>query len=135
MKNSNWVQIEQLFMRGMGIALLVIALLGGFFGTLDNRENDTLVQGMNIIFALIMAGAGAWALWWSSSSERISKMLDSIKEQGGGTTRILAVVQLIIGALFLLEGVSKGGIVMLLLGALMLVTAGFFFWRSMQMSS
>jgi hypothetical protein len=135
MKNSKWLEVEQWFMRGIGAALLLLAVLGGYFGTLSNPNNDTMVQGMNIVLALIMAAAGAWALWWSISSERIAKMFEGIKEQGAGISRLLGVVQLVIAALFLLEGTSRGGIVMLLLGAMMLISAGFFFWRGQQIST
>jgi hypothetical protein len=134
MDSSKWLDIEQWFMRGIGAALLLAAVLGFYFGTLSNPQNDTMIQGMNIVLALVMAAAGAWALWWSASKERIGKMLEGIKEQGAGISRLLAVVQLIIAALFLLEGTSRGGIVMLLLGAMMLVSAGFFFWRGQQIS-
>jgi hypothetical protein len=134
MENSKWLGIEQWFMRGIGLALLVLAALGAFFGTLSNPNNDTMIQTMNIVLALVMAGAGAWALWWSMSSERIAKMLEGIKEQGAGISRLLAIVQLLIAALFLLEGFSRGGIVMLLLGLMILFSAGFFFWRGQQIA-
>ena len=134
MDSSRWLGIEQWFMRGIGAALLVMALLGLFFGTLSNPQDDAMIRGMNIVLALIMAGAGAWALWWSMSLERIGKMFEGIKEQGAGISRLLGVVQLVIAALFLLEGFSRGGIVMLLLGLMMLVSAGFFFWRGQQIS-
>src|SRR5688572_29399359 len=103
MESSNWLKIEQWFMRGIGAALLLLAVLGFFFGTLSNPQDDTMIRGMNIVLALIMAGAGAWALWWSLSSERIGKMLEGIKEQGASTSRLLAIVQIVIAALFLLE--------------------------------
>jgi hypothetical protein len=76
-----------------------------------------------------MFAAGFWALWWSNKQERIAKMLENSIAQGAGMSRILAVVQVIVGALFLLEGLSRGGIVMLLLGLMILVSAFFFFWR------
>src|SRR5688572_23959099 len=97
MGNSKWQQTEQWFMRGIGIALLVTALLAGIFGTLNNPQNDAVVQSMNIIIAFVLAGAGAWALWWSSSTERIAKMLEDVKAQGVGMNRVLAVVQIGIG--------------------------------------
>jgi hypothetical protein len=131
MGNSKWQQTEQWFMRGIGIALLVTALLAGMFGTLNNPQSDALVQGANIIIALIMAGAGAWALWWSNSSERIAKMLEDVKAQGVGMNRVLAGVQVFIGLFFLMGG----GLVTVLLGLMVLASAGFFFWRSTQINN
>jgi hypothetical protein len=131
MIDSKWQQTEQWFMRGIGIALLVTAFLAGFFGTLNNPQNDPLVQGANIVIAFVMAGAGAWALWWSSSSERIAKMLEDVKAQGKGLNRVLAVVQIVVGLFFLMGG----GIVTVILGVMILVSAGFFFWRSTQINN
>lgn len=130
MGNSKWQQTEQWFMRGIGIALLVTALLAGIFGTLNNPQNDALVQSMNIIIAFVMAGAGAWALWWSSSTERIAKMLEDVKAQGIGMNRVLAGVQVFIGLFFLMGG----SLVTILLGLMIMASAGFFFWRSTQIN-
>ena len=118
-------------MRGIGIALLITALLAGFFGTLPNPQNDTMVQGANIVIALFMAGAGAWAIWWSMSNERIAKMLEDLKAQGVGMNRVLAGVQVFIGLFFLMGGT----LVTILLGLMIMASAGFFFWRSTQINA
>jgi len=131
-KLANWLKIEQWFLRILGVVLLLAAVLGLILGILYNPDNESSVSVVNIIIAVALAIAGLWTLYTSTKNESLEKAIDGYIEQGSTISYMLTGVQVIVGLLFLLEGTSRGLIVMILLALTMLASAGFFIWRGRQ---
>lgn len=131
---ANWQQIEQWFLRILGADLLILAVLSMIFGTLRNIDNEATVMVVNVIITLVFGASGLWTLYSSTRADRLQGMIEKSIERGNSATRALTVMQIIVAILFLLEGLSRGQIVMLLFGVTMIAIAGFYFWRSNQIN-
>lgn len=120
-----WVTRELWFMRGTGIALILIAIVSVFQGILYNPTDSPEVNVFNFILVVAMISLGAAALIWTLNRNRIYRMVDNLSLQSPTRSMTVAAVQGFFGAIFLLEAIGRGRISVWLLSALMIVSA---FW-------
>lgn len=124
-----WLTAECWFMRYLGGVLLLIAVLSVFSGFFDNPNDELVITLFNITIAILLAVAGIWTIWSSFNEARIQRMVDDFLGQPANRQIVLAVVQIIVGILFVLEG-FRGRISLLFLGIMLFTTAGWAFRRS-----
>jgi hypothetical protein len=127
-----WLKIEQWFLRILGVDMLIIAILSLIFGTLQNTNNEAIIHAFNVIISIILGTGAVWTLYLSRKTKRIQTMIEDFIEQGNSPTYVFAGIQIVVAILFLLEGFSRGQIVMLLLAITMMGGTRFFFWRAKQ---
>lgn len=132
--NATWIAAEQWFMRFIGASLIIIAILSVIFGFFPNRENLNFISGINIVTILIFGIGSIWSFWWSNETSRIHNMVEGFIKNGAGRTYAFAILQGLVGILFAFE-LMGGSLPMGLVGALMLVSCGFFIWRAQQIST
>jgi len=126
-----WVTAERWFMRYLGGALLVIAIVSLFSGIFKNPDNELIINSLNILVTILLLTVGIWTVWSSYNVKRIQSMVAGFLEQSARRMTIFGVVQIVVGALFVLEGL-RGRWALLLLGLLLFSSAGWVFWRGMQ---
>lgn len=131
--DESWAIAEQWFMRFIGVALLVLAVVSIFAPPYQATISSQLVRGMNIAITLVLGIGSLWSLYWSMDIQRLYNLIDGFKERGNTATYMSAVVQLIVGSLFGLE-LLDGNFALGLLGVVMLISAAFFLWRAQQIS-
>ncbi|MDQ7027831.1 MAG: hypothetical protein Q9P01_00030 [Anaerolineae bacterium] len=124
-----WLTSECWFMRYLGVALLLIAVLSVFSGFFDNPNDESVLTVFNITIAILFAVASIWTMWSSFNQPQIQRMVDDFRGQPAKRQIVLAVVQIIASILFLLEG-FRGRITLLFLGILLFTTAAWAFRRS-----
>lgn len=130
---AGWIQAEKMYLRVLGACLIVAAILGILLGVYRIGQNDAAISAVNIVLVVLFALAGVVSIWWSFQQARIERMIDGFKKSGSGRTYAVVVLQLIVGALFVLEG-TTGGIVLGFLGLVILGSAGFLVWRAQQIN-
>jgi hypothetical protein len=130
---QGWLNAERWFMRYLGGAMLVIAVLSLFAGVFSNPTGETVIQLFNIAITILLAVVGIWTILSSNNETRLRRMVDDLLTQPAKRSVILAVVQIIVGILFVLEGL-RGRITFLLLGILLFTTAAWIFRRSRYVS-
>ncbi|MEO1287023.1 MAG: hypothetical protein AAFV93_04590 [Chloroflexota bacterium] len=131
--DDRWAKVEQWFMRGLGIGLLVVAVISMIFGLFPVERGGQLTFGINIGVTLFLGIGALWSLWWSSDLNRMYNLIDRFKESGSARTYAVAVMQFLIGLLFASE-LTSGRWALGAIGILILVSAGFFIWRAQQIN-
>lgn len=131
---EKWIQIERWFLQILGVALLVIGILGLFLGIIHNPDNETAVTVANIIFSVGLGAGGIWNLYISRKTSNIIKRLENYLKQGNDSSYVYAGIQFLVAFLFILEGFSRGQIVMIMLALSIFGSAGFFIWRAQQIT-
>jgi hypothetical protein len=130
---QHWLHAERLFMRYLGAFLLVIAVLSLFSGIFSNPLGETVIQFLNIAVTILLAVAGIWTILSANNEARMQRMVNDLLAQPANRPVILAVVQIIVGILFVLEGL-RGSITFSLLGMLLFITTAWIFRRSRYIS-
>jgi hypothetical protein len=125
---QNWLNAERWFMRYLGGMLLVIAVLSIFSGVFSNPVGETVIQFLNIVVTILLAVAGIWTILSANNEARMQRMVNDLLAQPANRPVILAVVQIIVGILFVLEGL-RGSITFSLLGMLLFITTAWIFRR------
>ena len=125
---QHWLHAERWFMRYLGGALLVIAVLSLFSGVFSNPLGETVIQFLNIAVTILLAVAGIWTILSANNEARMQKMVNDLLAQPANRPVILAVIQIIVGILFVLEGL-RGSITFFLLGMLLFITTAWIFRR------
>src|SRR5687768_13476197 len=101
---QSWLNAERWFMRYLGSALLVIAALSVFSGIFSNPVGETIIRVFNIAITILLAVAGIWTILSSNNETRMQRMINDFLAQPANRPVILAVVQIVVGILFVLEG-------------------------------
>jgi hypothetical protein len=130
---QSWLNAERWFMRYLGGMLLVIAVLSIFSGVFSNPIGETVIQFFNIAVTILLAVAGIWTILSANNEARMQRIVNDLLAQPAKRFVILAVIQIIVGILFVLEGL-RGHITFLLLGVLLFTTAAWIFRRSRYVS-
>jgi hypothetical protein len=125
---QNWLNAERWFMRYLGGMLLVIAVLSIFSGVFSNPVGETVIQFLNIVVTILLAVAGIWTILSANNEARMQRMVNDLLAQPAHRSVILAVVQIIVGILFVLEGL-RGNTTFFLLGMLLFITTAWIFRR------
>ena len=125
----SWLTSETWFMRYQGGALILIGLLSLVWGFFENANGEIAITVFNIVIALGLAVAGAWVMWTSYKTARMQRLVEEFLAQPANRPLVLAGMQIVIGILFVLEGL-RGRIAMLVFGILLFTTAGWAFRRS-----
>lgn len=128
---ESWLMTERWFIRYIGGAAILIGIISFFVGTLDNPDSALFVSFINFAIAVVLIIVGLWTILSANNDERMHTMMNGFLDQPANRPLIFAVIQGIMGLLFLLDGFS-GRIPMLLFGMLLLTSAGWFVRRSMQ---
>lgn len=131
---DQWVQSEIWFMRGSGVALLVLAALSAVFGIFaipTAAGSGLAVTGLNGMIAFLMAGAGLWAIWYSTRELQMVSLVETALQQQPSRAFIVGGVQIVMGLFFTLSGL-RDGLVMLLLGLLIIVAGAWFIYRGLR---
>jgi uncharacterized membrane protein YidH (DUF202 family) len=115
---QDWLNAERWFMRYLGGMLLVIAVLSIFSGVFSNPIGEMVIQFFNIAVTILLAVAGIWTILSANNEMRMQRIINDLLAQPANRSVILAVVQIIVGILFVLEGL-RGRITFLLLGVLL----------------
>ena len=125
---QNWINQEAWAMRARGIALMIVAVLGGLFGILTKPDGESFLRVFDAIIALVLFASGLWSLWWTLDDTRVHRALSDASDD---PTRALiaAASQVVFGVLFLLQGISDGLGAMALLGLLLFGSAAHYGWR------
>jgi hypothetical protein len=126
---QSWKTSETWFMRYQGGALILIAVLSLIWGFFDNSYNEASITVFNILIGIGLALAGAWTLWTSYKPARMQRMVEDFLGQPAHRQLVLAGVQIVIGILFVLEGLRER-IALLVFGILLFTIAGWAFRRS-----
>ena len=130
---QDWLNAERWFMRYLGGALLVIAVLSMFSNIFINPNGELVITIFNIIIIVALAVGGVWTILSSNNTARMQRMVNDLLAQPANRPIIFAVVQIIVGILFVIEGL-RGRITFLLLGILLFTTAFWIFRRSRYVS-
>src|SRR5687768_11958092 len=99
---QSWLHAERWFMRYLGGMLLVIAVLSLFSGVFSNPIGETVIQFLNIAVTILLAVAGIWTILSANNETRMQRMINDLLTQPANRPMILAVVQIIVGILFVL---------------------------------
>ena len=130
---QHWLHAERLFMRYLGAFLLVIAVMSIFSGVFSNPLGETIIAVFNIVVTILLAAAGIWTILSSNNEARMQRMVNDLLAQPANHPMILAVVQIIVGILFVLEGL-RGSTTFFLLGMLLFITTAWIFRRRRYIS-
>lgn len=131
--DEQWAIAEQWFMRGLGVGLLIVAVISMIFGIFPANRSNILTQAVNISFTMLLGVGALWSLWWSSDIRRMYNLIDGFKTGGSSRTYLVAVMQVVIGLLFASE-LLGGRLTLGSVGILILLSAIFYFWRARQIS-
>ena len=126
---QDWLNAERWFMRYLGGALLVIAVLSIFAGVFSNPVGERVITIFNVIITILLAIGGIWTLLSANNETRMQRMVNDFLAQPANRPKILAIPQVVVAILFALEGL-RGNITFLLLGILLFTTAVWIFRRS-----
>lgn len=129
---GRWIGAEQWFMRGAGVALFVIAAISASGGLLRDPNHEAPLRAVNVIIALLAVGAGLWSIWSSTRTQTIRQMIERFAAQSPNRLRINGGMQVAVALLFVLDGISRGTLGVLLVGVLLVVSAVWAFWRAEQ---
>jgi uncharacterized membrane protein len=132
---GRWIVAEQWFMRGAGVALFLVAAISLSGGLLNDPNHTAPLQAVNVIIALLAFGAALWSIWSSTRIQNIREMIERFAQQSPNRLRINGAMQVVVALLFLLDGMSRGAGGVLLVGALLVVSAVWAFWRAEQISA
>ena len=126
---QSWITSETLFMRYQGGALILIGLLSLVWGFFENTNGETAITVFNIFIAIALGVAGLWVIWTSYKPARMQRLVEEFLTQPANRQLVLAGMQIVIGILFVLEGL-RGRIALLVFGILLFTIAGWAFRRS-----
>ncbi len=126
---QEWAAAETLFLRVIGVALIVIGIITVPMGLLRSPYQEVFIQFINLILSLVIIASGALALVFSRRSNRVKRMTEEAAMQQVGRTVVGAVLIGLLGFFFALDMLS-GGWGMALVGLVFLVTAGWGFFRA-----
>jgi hypothetical protein len=123
---DDWLQSEIYFMRFVGGAALVLALLMFSGGLVAETGIDAWLFNTAAV-GLFVAG-GMWALWVSSREERMASMVEDVQSRSLNRVRLMGGVEIVIGLLFLVSG----SFVWIALGIFSILTGGWYLRRSLK---
>jgi hypothetical protein len=129
--SEQWLRGETWFMRYSGGMLLLVAVVSVFSGVYPNPGNETILNGFNLVLTLLLFTAGAWVLSVSFNETKMRSTMEDFLAQPAERSTLFAVVQIVVGVLFVLEGL-RGRIPLLLLAVLLFSSVGWTFWRGAQ---